>query len=462
MILLFTNCEINPMTSTLIINAKLVNEGLITEEDIFIRNGLIEHIGKNLQHLTADNVIDAKNLHMLPGMIDDQVHFREPGLMHKGDIASESRAAVAGGITSYMEMPNVSPPSTNAIELDKKFALASQKSLANYSFYLGATNNNLEDIKRVNKNKICGVKVFMGASTGNLLVDDPNALDAIFANCPIMIATHCEEPHIIRRNEATYRKLYGESVPIHLHPTIRSTAACYASTAYAINLAKKHHSDLHVLHISTHKELALFSQGDIRHKKITAEACAHFLWFSEEDYKTQGTLIKCNPAIKRTQDRAALISAINNDVIDIIATDHAPHTLGEKQQPYFKAPAGLPLVQHALLSLLTKVNDGVFTLEKIVEKTAHNPAIRYKVAKRGFIKEGFYADLVLVDMNSNTFVDKASLLYKCQWSPFEGQTFTAKIMTTLVNGVNVYDANNHEQKNRQAPIASLSLEFNRD
>lgn len=450
------------MTSTLIINAKLVNEGLITEEDIFIRNGLIEHIGKNLQHLAADNIIDAKNLHILPGMIDDQVHFREPGLMHKGDIASESRAAVAGGITSYMEMPNVSPPSTNATELDKKFALASQKSLANYSFYLGATNNNLEDIKRVDKHKVCGVKVFMGASTGNLLVDDPNALDAIFANCPILIAAHCEEPHIIRRNEETYRKLYGENVPLHLHPTIRSEDACYASTAYAINLAKKNQSDLHVLHISTEKELALFNQGDIRHKKITAEACAHFLWFSEEDYATHGTLIKCNPAIKRTQDRSALINAINTNVIDIIATDHAPHTLEEKQQTYFKAPAGLPLVQHALPSLLTKVNEGVFTLEKMVEKVAHNPAIRYKVNKRGFIKEGFYADLVLVDMNSTTFVNKASLLYKCQWSPFEEQTFSAKIIRTLVNGVIVYDAHNNDQKNHQVPIVSRALEFCRD
>jgi dihydroorotase len=451
------------MTTTLILNAKIVNEGSTTEQDIFIRNGMIECIAKNLQHLAADDIIDAKNLYLLPGMIDDQVHFREPGLMHKGDIASESRAAVAGGITSYMEMPNVNPPSTNAIELDKKFALAAQKSLANYSFYLGATNNNIEDIKRVDKNKICGVKVFMGASTGNLLVDDHCALDAIFESCPILIATHCEDPHIILRNEATYRKLYGESIPLHLHPTIRSEAACYASTAYAINLAKKHQSDLHVLHISTHKELALFSQGDIRHKKITAEACAHFLWFSDEDYKTQGALIKCNPAIKRTQDRAALISAINNDVIDIIATDHAPHTLEEKQQSYFKAPSGLPLVQHALLSLLTKVNDGVFTLEKIVEKTAHNPAIRYKVAKRGFIKEGFYADVVLVDMNNSTFVDKASLLYKCQWSPFEGQTFTAKVISTFVNGVKVYDAVvGGDQKIQHVPIASRALEFCRD
>lgn len=450
------------MTCTLIINAKIVNEGLITEQDIFIRNGLIEHIGKNLQHLAADNIIDAKNLHLLPGMIDDQVHFRELGLMHKGDIASESRAAVAGGITSYMEMPNVSPPSTNAMELDKKFALAAQKSAANYSFYLGATNSNLEDIKRVDKYRVCGVKVFMGASTGNLLVDDHNALDSIFENCPILIATHCENTSIIRAIEEKYRIGYGENVPIQLHPIIRSENACYASTAYAINLAKKHQSDLHVLHISTEKELALFNQGDIRHKKITAEACAHFLWFSEEDYTTRGTLIKCNPAIKRTQDRTALINAINNNVVDIIATDHAPHTFEEKQQTYFKAPAGLPLVQHALPSLLTKVNEGVFTLEKVVEKVAHNPAIRYKIAKRGFIKEGFYADVVLVDMNKPTIVDKASLLYKCQWSPFEGQTFTAKIMTTLVNGVNVYDANNDNQKNRQAPIASRALEFNRD
>lgn len=450
------------MATTLILNAKTVNEGLILEQDVFIREGLIEKISKNLQHLSADHIIDAKNLYLLPGMIDDQVHFREPGLIHKGDIASESRAAVAGGITSYMEMPNVNPPTTNAMELDKKFALAAQKSAANYSFYLGATNNNLEDIKRVDKHKICGVKVFMGASTGNLLVDDHKALDAIFENCPILIATHCEDTAIIRANEEKYRTGYGENVPIELHPIIRSENACYASTAYAISLAKYHQSDLHVLHISTEKELALFNPGDIRHKKITAEACAHFLWFSEEDYATHGTLIKCNPAIKRPQDRTALINAINNNVIDIIATDHAPHTLEEKQQTYFKAPAGLTLVQHALPSLLTKVNEGVFSLEKVVEKSSHNPAIRYKVAKRGFIKEGFYADLVLVDMNSNSFVDKASLLYKCQWSPFEGKTFTAKIMTTFVNGVNVYDANNDNPKNSQAPIASRALEFNRD
>jgi dihydroorotase len=450
------------MASTLILNATIVNEGSSVKKDVFIRNNIIERIETDLQHLVADEVIDAKNLYLLPGMIDDQVHFREPGLMHKGDIATESRAAVAGGITSYMEMPNVNPPSTNAIELEKKFALASKKSLANYSFYLGATNSNLEDIKRVDKNKVCGVKVFMGASTGNLLVDDPSALDAIFENCPILIATHCEDPTIIRANEEKYRQAYGEQVPLELHPIIRSESACYASTAYAIGIAKRHQSDLHVLHISTEKELALFNQGDIRHKKITAEACAHFLWFSEEDYKTQGALIKCNPAIKRAQDRAALIHAINSDVIDIIATDHAPHTLEEKQQSYFRMPSGLPLVQHALLSLLTKVNDGIFTLEKIVEKTAHNPAIRYKVANRGFIKEGFFADLVLVDMNNRTLVDKNSLLYKCQWSPFEGETFTAKIINTFVNGVKVYDASNTDRINISPIIASRPLEFCRD
>lgn len=450
------------MTATLILNATLVNEGASVQRDLLIRDGRIHTIGADLQHLKADEVIDAKNLYLLPGMIDDQVHFREPGLTHKGDIATESRAAIAGGITSFMDMPNVNPPSTNACELDKKFALAAQKSCANYSFYLGSTNHNLEDIKRVDARKICGVKVFMGASTGNLLVDDPSALDAIFANCPILIATHCEDPVITRANEDKYRECYGEHVPLELHPVIRNETACYASTAYAINLAKKHNTDLHVLHISTQKELALFSPGDIRQKKITAEACVHFLWFSAEDYKTLGPQIKCNPAIKRAEDRAALINAINADVIDIIATDHAPHTLAEKQQAYFKMPSGLPLVQHALLSLLSKVNDQVFTIEKVVEKTAHNPAIRYGIAQRGFIKEGFYADLVLVDMQGSTLVDKPSLLYKCQWSPFEGENFTARIVNTFVNGVKVYDASNAACIKLSPIIASRPLEFCRN
>jgi len=445
------------MASVLILNAQIVNEGTISERDIFIRDGFIEKIASDLAHLSADDIIDATGLFLLPGMIDDQVHFREPGLTHKGDIATESRAAIAGGITSYMEMPNVNPATTNMAELEKKFALAAQKSRANYSFYLGATNHNLEDIKSLDKNRVCGVKVFMGASTGNLLVDDPRALENIFQHAPTLIATHCEDSAIICANENLYRRSFGENIPIEYHPIIRSEKACFTSSAYAVELAKKFHSDLHVLHISTAKELVLFAAGDIGSKKITAEACAHFLWFNSEDYNALSTLIKCNPAIKHRSDQLSLIDAINNDVIDIIATDHAPHTLSEKYKTYFNALSGLPLVQHALISLLDKVKQGIFTLEKIVEKTSHNPALRYSIDRRGFIREGFYADLVLVDMNNPTLVEKNSLHYKCRWSPFEGVRFATSIHTTFVNGVKVYSQQKIYDDNNHA----MELYFNR-
>jgi dihydroorotase len=425
------------MTTTLITNAKIVNEGCIEEKDIFIRRGRIERIGTQL-NLAAEQTVDAKGKYLLPGMIDDQVHFREPGLTHKGDIQSESRAAVAGGITSYMEMPNVNPVTTNATALRDKLERASQKSMANFAFYLGASNDNLENIQRLDPNLACGVKVFMGASTGNMLVDDPVILERIFADCPVLIATHCEDTPMILANEQRYRQQYGDAVPIECHPDIRSEAACYQSSSMAVDLAKRFGTRLHVLHITTEKELSLFSKGPIAQKQITAEACVHHLYFNEADYQARGTLIKCNPAIKGLSDQQALLQAVKEDVIDIIATDHAPHTLEEKQGTYFKAPAGLPLVQYALVSALEHVHAGFFSLEKLVEKISHNVATRFQIKERGFIREGYWADLVLVDLAESTLVSKDQVLSKCGWSPFEGVEFASKIISTWVNGVQVF------------------------
>jgi dihydroorotase len=371
-------------------------------------------------------------------MIDDQVHFREPGLTHKGDIWTESRAAVTGGITSFMEMPNVNPPTLSIDALERKFALAATKSVANYSFYMGASNDNIEAIKRLDPTSVCGVKAVLGASTGDLLVDDPNALEAIFRESPVIVVTHCEDTPTIMANEEIYRQRYGDRVPIECHPEIRSEEACYRSSSMAVALAKKFGTQLQVLNITTAKELALFEAGPIDNKQITAEVCAHHLFFSKEDYAQKGTLIKCNPAIKNASDRAALLNAVNNDVIDIIATDHAPHTWEEKQNLYFSAPAGLPLEQHALLSLLEHYHRGVFSLETIVAKTSHAVAKRFNIPNRGFIEEGFAADLVLIDMNNTTSVNKDDILYKCGWSPFEGYTFHSRIHSTIVNGVTLY------------------------
>ncbi len=427
------------MKSTLILNACVVNEGEQRTCDVLIKDGRIEAIANDLKHETADRVIDATGLHLLPGMIDDQVHFREPGLTHKGDIASESAAAVAGGITSYMEMPNVSPPTLNMDELEKKFARAAERSVANYSFYLGASNHNIDEIRAVDPTRVCGVKVFMGASTGNLLVDDPEALDLIFRDCPILIATHCEDSGMIDANAERISEQYGGDVPVEMHPVIRDVEACYASSSMAVALAKKHGSNLHVLHLTTEKELALFTAGDLAGKRITAEACVHHLWFSDRDYPERGNRIKCNPAVKAQSDRDAIREAVRNDVIDVIATDHAPHLLSEKEQPFMQAPAGLPLVEHALPMLLELYHQGVFTLEKVVQKACHNPAIRYQVANRGFIREGYAADLVLVDLNAEQQIQDGSVRYKCGWTPFAGERFRARICQTFVNGVAVFD-----------------------
>lgn len=444
------------MNAILIKNAQIVNEGKITEGDLRIQGQRISHIDRELAATEQDLVIEANGQSLLPGMIDDQVHFREPGLTHKGTIASESRAAVAGGITSYMEMPNVNPATTSIEALEKKFAIAAQNSAANYSFYLGATENNLEQIKLLDPKKHCGVKVFMGASTGNLLVEAPEALEGIFRESPALIVTHCERGPIIRQNLEKIRA-EGREPTILDHPIIRDTNACYASSSYAVDLAKKYASQLHVLHITTEKELNLFEAGPIEDKHITAEACVHHLWFCDEDYPRLGNFIKCNPAIKASTDRDALIKALHNNQIDIIATDHAPHTLKEKQQDYNSAPAGLPLVQHALLSLLDHVKHQRLSLEQVVEKTAHNPAKRYAVSERGFIREGYFADLVLVDTNNATQTRPANTFYHCGWTPFDGHEFSSRIQSTWVNGQQVFDG----RQIITPATAPMRLTFNR-
>ncbi len=443
--------------STLILNATLVNEERLQQADVLLQHGRISRIAPDLQHISAERIIDATGLHLFPGMIDDQVHFREPGLTAKGDIATESAAAVAGGITSYMEMPNVQPATITHQALTEKQQLARQKSLANYAFYLGATNHNIDEIKAVDTSSVCGIKVFMGASTGNLLVDDPRALEQIFRESPILIATHCEDNGVISRNAAFARQQYGEQLPVTLHPVIRSSEACYLSSAYAVALARRFNSNLHVLHITTARELSLFQPGPLADKRITAEACVHHLWFSDQDYPVLQNQIKCNPAIKTAADRTALLAAVADGRIDIIATDHAPHTLAEKQQPYLQAPAGLPLVQHALLMLLELYHRQQLTLPQIARKTAHNPAIRYNIQQRGFIREGYYADLVLVDLQQTSTVTLQSIRYKCGWSPLAGQQFHAAIASTFVNGHQVFNG----QQILPAPGAAQPLLFTR-
>lgn len=419
-------------------NAQIINEGQIVESDLLVVNDRIDKVDPSIKSDGTEEIVNASGLHLIPGMIDDQVHFREPGLTHKGNIASESRAAVAGGITSFMEMPNVNPSTTTIEALEKKFDIARANSTANYSFYLGATEENVEEIKRLDPTKHCGVKVFMGASTGNLLVEDEKALDEIFAGAPTLIVTHCEKGPIIAQNQERLTA-DGRELVIQDHPVLRDIAACYASSSYAVGLAKKHCSKLHVLHITTKKELDLFQPGPVSGKAITAEACVHHLWFCDEDYAEKGNLIKCNPAIKSASDRVGLIEALRDGRIDIIATDHAPHTWEEKQAVYPNAPAGLPLVQHALPTLFDQVKNNNMTLDQVVEKTAHNPAIRYGVVDRGYIREGYYADLALVDLNATYTVSPDNILYHCGWSPFNEYTFSSKIMGTWVNGNLAYD-----------------------
>nr|WP_010130925.1 dihydroorotase [Microbulbifer agarilyticus] len=429
------------MKSTLIKNARIVNEGKTFEADLRIVNDRIAKLESEITAQPGDQIVDATGLHLIPGMIDDQVHFREPGLTHKGTIASESRAAVAGGITSYMEMPNVNPATTTIEALESKFNIAAQHSAANYSFYLGATEENLEQIKRLDPRNHCGVKVFMGASTGNLLVENPTALEGIFRDSPTLIVTHCESGPVISRKREALLSVKPE-LTIEDHPKLRDAESCFVSSSYAVGLAKQFGSQLHVLHITTEKELALFEPGPIQKKNITAEVCVHHLWFSEQDYPRLGNLIKCNPSIKKQSDRDALLNALHTNQIDIVATDHAPHTWEEKQVAYDVAPAGLPLVQHALLTLLDHVNHNRLSLPQVVYKTAHNPAIRYQISERGFIREGHYADLVLVDTQSPTLVTNENSLYHCGWSPFAGHQFSASIKATWVNGQKVFDGSN--------------------
>ena len=444
------------MKSQIIKNAKVVTDGRVFEADVRMVGQRIDKVADDIAATNKDTIIDANGAWLLPGMIDDQVHFREPGLTHKGSIYTESRAAVRGGITSYMEMPNVKPSTTSIEALEHKYAIAAKDSFANYAFYLGATEDNLEQIKRLDPTRHCGVKVFMGASTGDLLVEHPEALDKIFRDSPTLIVTHCEDGRVIANNLAEYQQ--QARVPtITDHPKIRDTEACFASSSYAVSLAKKYQSQLHVLHITTEKELSLFEKGDIRSKHITAEACVHHLWFSEQDYPRLGNLIKCNPAIKVQSDREALLAAVRDGRIDIIATDHAPHTMKEKQVPYGEAPAGLPLVEHALLTLMDQVANQQLTIEQVVEKTAHNPALRYQIEDRGFIREGYFADLVLVDPTLQAQVAHYNCHYKCEWTPFDGHTFRSKVMGTWVNGMQLFDGRGLIETKATA----MALNFNR-
>ncbi|MEM7278707.1 MAG: dihydroorotase [Pseudomonadota bacterium] len=424
----------------LITNAKVVSDGKTVESDVLVANGRIERIDSGLSVKPPVKVIDAAGRYLLPGMIDDQVHFREPGLTQKGNMATESAAAVAGGITSFMDMPNVNPMTTTREALAAKYELAAGRCHANYSFYLGATNHNIEEIKALQIGEACGIKAFMGASTGNLLVDDTDALERIFEHAPVLVVTHCEDSPIIWANEAAAKSRYGDAIPMTEHPAIRSAESCLKSSSLAVNLARRHDAKLHVLHLTTAKEMHLFSTAPRDEKRITAEVCVHHLWFDASDYPRLGNRIKCNPAIKYAEDRAALHAALKAGNLDIIATDHAPHTRAEKQNSsYFKAPAGLPLVQHALVSLLEFVRQGEYSLEFIADKTAHAVADIYGVDNRGYIREGYHADLVLIDMDKPWTVSPDNVRYKCAWSPFEGVEFGASIDTTIVNGQIAYE-----------------------
>lgn len=427
------------MKTYLIKNARIVNENTIKNGDVLIKGGFIEKIDTDISHENAQ-VIDAKGKFLLPGAIDDQVHFREPGLTHKGEIYTEAKAAVAGGVTSYMEMPNTVPGAVTYDLLEEKYSRAAQCSLANYSFYMGSSNsNNIDEVRKVNPKNVCGLKIFMGSSTGDMLVDN-GALEALFEQANMLIATHCEDDPMIRENLERYKQQYGDDIPVKFHPLIRSREACYKSSSQAIELAKKYGTRLHILHISTEEELALFDNTKpLKEKQITAEACIHHLWFNDADYDSKGTLIKWNPAVKKKSDSEAIFKAILDDRIDVIATDHAPHTIEEKQQPYTKAPSGGPLVQHSILAMLDFYHQNKISLEKIVEKMSHNVADMFAIDRRGYIREGYYADLVLVDIDKTTKVSKENIWYKCGWSPFEGHTFKSTITHTFVNGHLAYN-----------------------
>ena len=446
------------MGRILIDNGRIINEGIsyrgyvLIDGDIIVSTGEGEYRGDR----TDIEILDASGMLVLPGVIDDQVHFREPGLTWKGDIGSESAAAVAGGVTSFMEMPNTKPPATSLGEVERKYERASETSLANYSFLLGATNDNLKEIAKADPKHIPGIKVFMGSSTGNMLVDDQKSLSGIFAESPVLIATHCEDESIIRSNIDEFRRRYGNDIAPSMHPLIRSAEACYRSSAHAVELADKYGSDLHVLHLSSARELSLFDAKPLADKKITNEVCVHHLWFSDEDYATKGNMIKWNPAVKGIADRRALREALLSGKADMVATDHAPHTLEEKRKPYWECPSGGPLVQHSLAAMLELSRQGVLPVEKVIEKMCHAPAIRFRIKKRGFLRPGYYADMAIVDPDASWIVDSSNILYKCGWSPFAGTRFSSRVIHTFVNGKHVYD-NGRIDKN----IYSRPLEFER-
>ena len=424
----------------LILNALLINEGKIEEKDIYIRDGRIEKIGEGLSHISAGKVIDAQGKYLMPGVIDDQVHFREPGLTHKAEIYTEAKAAVAGGTTTFMEMPNTVPNTLTQELLEKKYQRAAEVSLANYSFFMGVSNDNTEEALKTDPKNVCGLKIFMGSSTGNMLVDSPSTLENIFKDAPMLIATHCEDEATIRENTEKYRQQYGNHLPFRLHPELRNVEACLKSSSMAIELAKKHNTRLHILHISTAEELELFDNTlPLSEKRITAEVCVHHLWFDASQYDSLGALIKCNPAIKEKRHKEALFPALLADKLDIIATDHAPHSWAEKQNNYWQAPSGLPLVQHSLNVMLEFYHQGKISLEKIIEKMCHAPAICFEIEKRGFIREGYWADLVLFDLEKQTKVSKENIYYKCGWSPLEGQLFHSGITHTIVSGHLAYE-----------------------
>tara|TARA_Y100001972_G_C7658251_1_gene331676 strand:+ start:1954 stop:3300 length:1347 start_codon:yes stop_codon:yes gene_type:complete len=426
--------------SYLIKAGKVINEGVSEAKDIFIKNGRIEKIDQQITVSENHLEINAEEKVVLPGAIDDQVHFREPGLTHKADIFTESRAAVAGGITSFMEMPNVIPQTVTQDLLAAKYQLGAQKSLANYSFYMGTTNDNLDELLKTDIRSVCGIKIFMGSSTGNMLVDDEKVLERIFSEAPLLIATHCEDEMTVRNNQEAYVKKYGDAVPFEMHPLIRSEEACYLSSSYAVGLAKKHNTRLHILHISTGKETGLFSNDKpLKKKRITSEACIHHLWFSDQDYKEKGAFIKWNPAVKTSKDRDAIWKALLDDRIDVIATDHAPHTLGEKENVYTKAPSGGPLVQHSMVAMLDFYHEGKISLERIAEKMSHAPAECFQVSERGYLREGYHADIVIADLNKPWTVSKENVLSKCGWSPFEGHQFKSSIEKVFVSGHLAFD-----------------------
>ena len=437
---------------TLIKNSFVVDSGTLQKKDILISNDIIQKVSSEI-NIKADRILDCSGLHIIPGVIDDQVHFREPGLTHKGDIYSESKAAVAGGITSFMEMPNTSPQTLTQDLLKKKFLLGEQKSLANFSFFMGASNDNIDEVLLSDPKKVGAIKIFMGSSTGNMLVNKLDTLNELFKKSRILLVVHCEDEDIINKNLNIYKEKYGDNIPINCHPKIRTEEACFKSSSLAIELAKKHKTRLHIFHISTAKELSHFINDlPIEKKQITSEACIHHLWFSEKDYEKKGAFIKWNPSVKTENDKKKLIDAVNNNLIDVVASDHAPHTIIEKNNNYIKCPSGGPLVQHSLVAMLDLYHDGLISLEKIVEKMCHNPAKLFRIKKRGFIKEGYYADLTILDLNKSWTVSKENILYKCGWSPFEGHTFKSSVQSCFVNGNLVYNSGEFDESFRGLPL----------